>query len=165
MPSRPSWGRLVELDPEAAEHPSVVAAVSAASRLRKDVPEVVEQGVLMPKSDVARASRRAWRIYRRNGRSQRRQRPFCPGNRGFRPSRIASSQLATSQAVDFGIVAAAQLPFPGPPADAWPYVVTWPAISWIRMITNSAGLSGVKPTTMLTIRKARSLWVVTLRRT
>src|SRR3712207_2778560 len=35
-----------------------------------------------------------------------------------------------------------------------------PAICWILITTNSAGLSGAKPTSMLTIPRFRSAWVV-----
>ena len=36
----------------------------------------------------------------------------------------------------------------------------WPAICWILMTTNSAGLSGAKPTTMLTMPRLMSFCVV-----
>ena len=36
----------------------------------------------------------------------------------------------------------------------------WPAICWILMTTNSAGFSGAKPTTMLTMPRLMSFCVV-----
>ena len=43
---------------------------------------------------------------------------------------------------------------------ATPQASVWPAICWIRMTTNSAGLSGANPTRMFTIPRSMSLWVV-----
>ena len=44
-----------------------------------------------------------------------------------------------------------------------PHAVTWPAICWIWMTTNSAGFSGAKPTRMLTMPRSMSFWVVVSR--
>src|SRR5262249_41865878 len=41
-----------------------------------------------------------------------------------------------------------------------PPVSVSPAICWIDRMTNSAGLSGAKPTRMLTIPRLTSFWVV-----
>ena len=41
-----------------------------------------------------------------------------------------------------------------------PMTSTWPAICWILMTTNSAGLSGAKPTRMLTMPRLMSFCVV-----
>lgn len=44
-----------------------------------------------------------------------------------------------------------------------PYASAWPAICCTLMITNSAGLSGAKPTTMFTMPRLMSFWVVVSR--